>query len=389
MLSKTRVALPRLISYILSFSTEETNNDVINQMFPSQVKSSDDFHFSCLKFGESRNINDFPEKLKSIFDPFLKDFVRHSSKKNFENDNNLSLYFSILYLLVNNFNKMPSRDQLNYITKVRDKLIIYISNNENMTQQCYDTMGWTKKDVMNSLIQFKTNKIITKLLADYFCINIFILNIIEDKIYVASDNDSYDIFRPNILLVFNNDIFEPLIYSDSHLIDYSSGPIKKLITVDKNFLILLDANMKEHKSPPFSINLSNIQKYIKPKEENMEKCDTAPPEIKKLVDLPIKDIPKPDSIKESPKDGSDGVENEYGEVIPDESDANAYIKDLEENNNSTIIASQLVFKISSKMKLDEIQTIAKKLNIVLEKAGSKKVKTKNELMDEINVILKK
>ncbi len=43
------------------------------------------------------------------------------------------------------------------------------------------------------------------------------------------------------------------------------------------------------------------------------------------------------------------------------------------------------------MKLDDLQTIAKKLNIDLEKKGVKKKtnKTKGELIDEINCILKK
>ena len=46
-----------------------------------------------------------------------------------------------------------------------------------------------------------------------------------------------------------------------------------------------------------------------------------------------------------------------------------------------------IFKISSKMKLEESQTIAKKLNLNLIKDNGKK-KTKMELIDDINKILK-
>lgn len=374
MLAKTRVSLPELISYVLSFSTEETNNDVMNMVFPSQVKSNDEFYFSCLKTGESKNINDFPEKLKTIFDPFIKDLVRHGSKKTYDNDNNLSFYFSVLYLLVNNFSKLPSKDQLNYITKLRDKLIIYVSNEDIIKQNEYETLGWIKKEIMNSLIKFKINKIIVKIVSDYFNMNIFLLNIMEDRIYVASENTSYDMFRPSILLAFNNDTFEPLVYSDSNLLDYNSGPIKKLITVDKNFILLIDANIKNDKQSPFVITLSNLNKYIK--EEKIEVIQT---------NIVIKE--------EENKESSDCVENDYGEVAIDESDANLFIKDIEEHNTPKT-PTQLIFKISPKMKLDELQEIAKKLNIVLDKEIKKgknisnKQKTKGELIDEINILLK-
>ncbi|QKF93761.1 hypothetical protein QKU48_gp0303 [Fadolivirus algeromassiliense] len=383
MLSKTRITPPKLISYILSFTTEDVNNDVMNMVFPSQIKSNDEFNFSCLKFGESKNINDFPEKMKTIFDPFIKDFIRYGIKKTFDNDNNLSFYYSVLSLLVNNFDKLPTKDQFNYITKLRDKLIIYMSNDEIFKQQEYTNMGWIKKDLMNSLIKFKINKIIVKIVADYFNINIFVLNIMEDRIYVSSDNETYDMFRPNIFLAFNNDTFEPLIYSDSGLLDYNSGPVKKLITVDKNYVNIMNANLKDDKILQFTITLSNINKYIKDDSRKNNKIDSesTPQEI----------------IEEKENtDVSDEIENNYGEIIPDESDANAYIKDIEENNNSKQItpATQLVFKISPKMKLEELQEVAKKLNITLEKETKKgktvisKQKTKGELIDEINVVLK-
>lgn len=375
MLSKTRVSLPKLISYILSFSSEETNNDVMNMVFPSQMKSNDEFNFSCLKVGESKNINDFPEKLKTLFDPFIKDLMRHGSKKNYDNDNNLSFYFSILYLLINNFNKLPSKDQLNCITKLRDKLIIFVSNEDNIKQQEYDNMGWIKKDVLNSLIKFKINKIIVKIVADYFNINIFVLNTIEDKIYVASDNSSYDMFRPSIFLVFNNDTFEPLVYSDSNILDYNAGPVKKLITVDKNYILLMDANLKNDKQIPFIISLSNLNKYIKKETETVQQ------------NIVIKEE------EEETKESSECVENDYGEVVLDESDANVFIKDIEEHKTPAA-PTQLIFKISPKMKLEEIQEVATKLNIILDKeikkgkSVSNKQKTKIELIDEINLVLK-
>ena len=410
MLSKKRITLPKLTSYVLSFTADNTNNDILDVVFPGQIKSNDEFQFSCLKFGESKNINDFPEKLKNIFDPYIKDIIRYGSRKTFENDINLSLYYSVLAQLIKNYEKFPLKDQLNYITKLRDKLIIYVSNGDIMQSQEYDKLGWNKKDVTNSLIQFKSNKLVMKLIADYFNINIFVLNIVEDKMYVVSENDYYDMFRSNIFIVFNVDTFEPLIYSDSNLLEYNSSPIKKLITVDKHFIILMDANLIDHQPLQFNIKLSNIDKYskiipenVKPNNDNLN--DNLNDNKQDDDNLNDKTNSSHEDIKMSQDKINNiiDVENEYGEVLPDESDANAYIEDIEGSDpksklnaktNSVIDSTQLIFKISPKMKLEELQTIAKKLNINIEKnnkqtTGKKKlIKTKGELIDEINGVLK-
>ena len=396
MLSKKRITLPKLISYILSFTTDNANKDILDTVFPCQIRSNDEFQFSCLKFGESKNINDFPEKLKNIFDPFIKDLIRYGSRKTFESDMNLSLYYSILAQLIKNYEKFPLKDQLNYITKLRDKLIIYVSG-DIMQEHEYDKLGWTKKDITNSLIQFKSNKLVMKLIADYFNINIFVLNIVEDKLYVISENDYYDMFRSNIFVVFNIDTFEPLIYSDSNILEYNSGPIKKLYTVDKNSIILMDTNLIDHQPLQFNIKLSNLNKYAKMIPVNENNIVISIQDTINDTAEQINDIAEQINAKTEVD-----IENEYEEVVPEESDANAYIKDIEKSESEKVnmkkqsdklISTQLVFKISPKMKLSELQKIAEKLNIVLEKdntqSGKKKlVKTKGELIDEINSVLK-
>lgn len=400
MQAQKRVELTKLISYILTFAEKTVETEVLESIFPDQIKSNDEFTFDFLNVGDSKNINDFPSKLKGIMDPYLKDVLRHGLVKKFEENNqtteNLSLYASVLYTLVENYKKLPTKSQYDYVLKLRDKLIIYISNNETIKFHGYkDELGWVKKDIVDSLVKFKTNKIILKLLADYFYINIFLFNVVEDKIYVVSENDSYDMFRKSILLVLNESTFEPLVFSGNSLLDNNSGPIKKMITVDKKFLILLDTNLKDNVTPHFTIKLSNLQKYIKEVPE-------VEPTVPVNKDKEEVEVVKEES-KEEVEDESDN-ENEYEEIVPNESDANAYIKDIEQTEKEVvskkgkqapaIIVPQLVFNISATMKLAEMQEVAKKLNIDLTKdskaqKGKKLVKTKKELMDEINLVLKK
>lgn len=345
MLSKKRVTLNRLISYIESFTdTNTTSENAMDNVFKNAIKSNDEFKFETLKFGDSRNINDFPDKLKKIFDPFLKDFRRIGTRHTIDdNITNTSLYYSVLLCMLPELQKMTLAEQSAFVTKFRDKLIIYMSNED---------MGKLKKDIMTSMIQFKSNKFVIKLISDYFRINIFILNIIDDKPYVMSNVDSYDLFQPNIFLVHHNETFEPLSYRGTFILKHTSEPIKKLVNVDKALITL----MNDKKDYPFSIKLQDITKHQ--------------PAIKQPI------------VKEEVCE----VQNEYEEVYPTESDTNVFIKDVEEKSNIT-------FKLSPKMKLDELQNIAQKLKITLDKGldknGKKKSKTKGELIDEIQLALKK
>ncbi|ARF09633.1 hypothetical protein Indivirus_2_12 [Indivirus ILV1] len=358
MLPKKRVDLTSLISYVLSFAEKTIDNTVLESIFPDQVKSNDEFSFNSLNYGKTSNISNFPIKLKLIMDPYLKEIVRHGINTKFDNDIDLSLYASVLFHVIPNYQKLSEHDQYDCIIKLRDKLIIYISNNDNIKFNNYgEELGWVKKDIVDSLVKFKTNKVTLKLIADYFYLNIFLFNVIEDKIYVVSENNSYDMFRKSIMLVLNESTFEPMVYNNILISEYTSGPIKKLVTVDKKFLVLLDTNLKDSIPAHFTIRLSDISKYLK--EEN-----------------------KPEQSQDT-----DNQENEYAEVIPNESDANAYIKDIESTEKEIVNKPQLVFNISQKMKLSEIQDIAKKLNIDLNNGPKKK--TKIELMNEINSVLKK
>lgn len=357
MLSKKRVTLPKLLSFVLSLTTDTTgDNNALEFVFNNQVKSNDEFKFNCLKVGESKNINDFPEKLKTIFDPFIKEFIRYGSRSSFETleDNNLSLYYSISSCIIKDFRILPSTEQLTFMNKLREKIIIFLTNEETFKNCDYEKLGWVKKDIINSFVQYKTNKPVLKVIADYLNINIFILNIIEDKIYVVSENDSYDMFRSSIFLAFNEDVFEPLLYLDNLALDYLTAPVKKLVTVDKNLLLIMNTSMTNDTQINFNLKISNLDNQVKKQLETDKKHEE----------------------HKNSSDNNDTVENEFGEVI---------VEDSEEPD------AKLIFHISPKMKKDELQQIAKKLGIDIEKDGAKKKipKTNNELINEINTKLKK
>ena len=106
--------------------------------------------------------------------------------------------------------------------------------------------------------------------------------------------------------------------------------------------------------------------------------------------------------KDDKKSSDNEVINDYTEIVPTETEIDIYhdneSSDSSNNNfgNERIIKSQsnplLIFKVSLKMKLGEIQEVANKLNIIIEKdskskSGKRIPKTKSELLSEINQII--
>lgn len=322
MLAKKRVTLNKLLSYVHSFTVPETQNFMKNDSV-----NIEQLKIQILNEDQYININDFPKNLKNIFDPFIKNIVRYGV------NNSSSLYSSVLFLLIENFKNLSNDEKLNAITKLRDKLIAFYSNESILEVNEFMPLNWIKKDVITYLIQLKNNKIVLKIIAEYFHLNIFILNIAEDNIYVISSNDFFDIFRRNIIIAYHDDIFEPIMYDKLPMIDYTNELIKKLVNVDKNKLILLKIITDGENKINFNVGLNNLSKCM--------------------------------------------TDNEYDEI-----DENIFVKEIESTSKCSI-------KLTTKMKLSELQEIALKFNIKIEKDDCNKKKTKNELYNDINKILQK
>ncbi len=372
MIQKNRITLPKLISFVKGISEDTTKINYIVEK-PTIFKQNDTT-FKCLNYRDTKITSDLPTKLRSYFDPFIKEFIRHSSLLKLSSTNeNISAYYCILKLCIPKFEEFTQQQQIDYIKCLREKLIAYVSNTEIFKTNGYEKLKWNKKSIIQSLVQFKLTKITLKLMADYFSVNIFILNIQEDKLYVVSGNDFYDMFRFNVFVSLNNETFESLTYLKNGLLEYNNVLVKKIISIHKNIVILFDTNLNE------TTNDSELEFTIK------------------LDTFNIIIVNK---------------ENEYDEIILSEMDENAYVRDIEvkKNNhneqnklldNTTITANDntentdnnatgIVFNVSLKMKLDVLQDMATKLNIDINKGlanGKKKLKTKNELVEEINKIM--
>lgn len=244
-----RLTLEKLVEYVNTL----TKKDISSQL--SVTKRN------CMKFVFPLDVNSrdgilqYPKTITNIFDPFVKNIIRYgvSIDEDFEN---LTLYRSILFLLVSEFSKKDDETQDKYISKLRNNLTYYVSNLSTLS---YTDFGWSKKDIVNSIIQYKANKIILKILADYFNVNIMIINIVDEKIYIISENSIYDIFRPTVFLSYYNNIFEPLSYNNELVLNNDHELLKKLINVNRHLLILMDINAKTNNFYKVDIQLKNLE----------------------------------------------------------------------------------------------------------------------------------
>ena len=408
-----RITLNKLIQYIQTNVELPNNKEVEKKNLITTNHNPDDFKFAILGYKERKTIVDFPKKLKEIFDPFTKDLQRIGVLRKFQNkEKNISLIFSTLLCILDNFGELDEASQQKYIEEVRKKLVNEVLDEGYFMKKGYKELNWKKTELKNSINEFRNNKMMLRVLSDYFNLNIFLLNIAEDRIYAIYSEDNFNIFKMNMFLVFSDDQFEPLFYTNCKLWKFDLEPFKKLINVDKQKINILDVDFSEKLDKPdeqkektFQIGTEELEKYLDlskkivneenstqtgPNTQNTQNAQTAPD---------VQTLESAQSVKAKSK------ENDFDEVFEnvDHKTENECTENMTENiadnmnsNNEKDIfctlssksskSSKANVQIDLKMKLDDLQKIAKKYNIKLEQDGANgksKKKTKKELYDEL------
>jgi len=367
-----RITLNKLINYVIKITKENnqlklTENNIYS-IKTGDIKYIDKFKFNNLVLNEEKNVGDLPKNLKKIFNPFIKDTYRIGIVNNIiDNYDNTSLFYSFLLCIIDNFSNFSLEKQKDYVITLRDKLILDIERENLFSKFEYNKLKLQKKELLESIKNFKNNRITLVLLSDYFNINIFLLNILEDKLYVIYSEDKFNIFKINIFLVFYNDFFSPLKYNNEYLLNYNNTLLKKIVNVDKLQIYTLHINTNNEKKI-FEVDMEDLNKYC-----------------------------------------NNNVDNNYDEVFVDEVAGELYIDDPGETevdiesikNEEDIFFTQKDIKnikkikikkeLNKKMKLSELQDMAKKNKISIydgvTKNGKNKNKTKNKLYKELKELI--
>ncbi len=408
-----RVTLNNLISYALTCN-EYADSDDYNQNDSSFDQNNsnnyDDYDltvnnnmeknvFKQLIFGESNSITDLPKNLKAMFDPFIKD-VKRQGILNEHISNSTSLLFSILYCICDNFLDFSGYKQLQTVKGLNRKLSTSIFGKSKLFEKFeYKDKGWTKKELKDALNDYKNNKMVLQVLSDYFNINIFLLNVSDDKLYAIYSEELFNMFKMNVFISHSDGVFEPLCYNDKKLWRYDDEPLKKLINVEKQKINVMDVNFSGKNDGDerlFQAGSEDLNKYL-----NLEQDNSYQDTIDNSEDSISHDITEED--------------NDYDELFSENKESShhedIYINDPEETeidiesvkHDKDIFCTQDDVKAKKKKKNNKdysdlegintrmtvviLQKLAKKYDVDIgngmTKTGKIKYKTKQELYDEL------
>jgi predicted house-cleaning noncanonical NTP pyrophosphatase (MazG superfamily) len=260
---------------------------------------------------------------------------------------NISLYYSILYLLDDDFNNMDEFKQVDSINILINKMCSDINSNALITKYNYKEIKIKKKDLLSEISNYKnTNKVI-KFLSDYFDINIFICNLEFNKLYCACDNNYYNKYRNNIVICkINPNSFEPLMTKKNKILSYDNHIMKNLLD-----------NHKDDILPIYG-------------------CDFI---IRSDFDID-NDLADENNIDEK-------NDENFDEQVDEKNDENFDEQVDEKNDENVDEYKDKKPKYSLKSRLNDLQKIAKLYNINLKKKidGREKNKTKSEIILDLDL----
>lgn len=331
-----------------------------------------------LKFQNFKKINYLPKNLTDIFTSNSENLnmylhagslekIKYSTHKSIEKKEiNISFYSSILCCLNQSFLSQSLFHQSNFITCFINRLCLEASDSK-FKQFEYKNLGWDKNELVNNIANGEIDENIIKYLSDYFHINIFILNLEEDKLYFGG-GENYIPYKETIfLLKYNDDNYEPFFTEKTRTFSFSDPIIKTIKKFSNKIGIYV---ISDKMNLMFGETEENLDKYI-------HKSKTR--KLKKYVQVETNCNNDINAFDECPSE--DDVENSEIENITEQQITKK--TSSESTSNEHIDPNS----ISISMKVDELRKIAKKLNIDI--MINDKLKTKPTLIKEIKNKIKK
>lgn len=168
----------------------------------------------------------FPKNISDIFEDL------NISKKNIsvtninfsgkiETEPYLTFFQSIFYCVDNNFINNEIKFQKEYISNFIDELKSFLTKN-------YNDNKLSKREIFDmSLLVPPINPLLIKYIGIYLKINIFILDILTDKIYIYNNGLIFD--YKNIFLAITDTNYEPIIFENKTSFILDSSIMQKIV----------------------------------------------------------------------------------------------------------------------------------------------------------------
>jgi len=333
----------------------------------SEKKINLDDQLEKLKFQDIRKTGKLPPKLTEFFKPNSDNFHKYIhagvldkielEKHQFSNFH-ISLFSSIFSCLIQQFTYQSKHFQSMFIAKFLSR---FINEATNTKYNCifkffkYEfKYAWNQESFCKDLSSGLWTNQVLKYLSDYLHINLFILDINEDQLSYCG-GEIFVPYKKNVfLLKFDETSFEPFFTEQTKTFAYNDNIMKTL---------------KEKYDDINVLQISNEMMIFNEGSDGESK------------DLKIKS-----SSDSSYEDNSEMELNGYDDL--EQTETKYHVKDIsearsdsDESDNSDNSDDSEEIQVNETMKLVELQSIAKKLDIKLE--ANKKKKTKQQLIKDI------
>lgn len=324
------------------------------------------------------------KSLSQLLEPIMQDIYIQEVESN-------SIVECILLSIMPDY-KLNRNQYLEYIRK---ELFSYIKKTDFDLN--YKKLDWNRNDIYQYLEEKIINKYILQLIADYFYINLFVLDDETGHVTICGGNSCVPYKKyvcvlkdqDNYKLISHNNLFNILRnYKDLQILNVSNKKNIVSYTLEPT-VESLSRYIEKEKPMGFEVKmLANKAKYYKELEEKKN--------YDKEVELELKRKEQEQNNLELKK-AQDKKEQNKKEQDKKEQDKNSQLNsielvetehpqiDIEQENNNKIKTYSL--SELKKLKVEELYEIATNLNITVEakktKTGKPVNKTKIVLIDEI------
>ena len=185
-------------------------------------------------FPNKRNLivygNDFPDKFAKLFG---KNYYRYGVNSYDINQENISLYSSILTILDKEFISLGISEQQK---KVKE-FITFLLNKlpQNYSESHLKSLNISKETIKENIV--KMDWLIMQLVVTVLKLNILVFDFAEMERYILYNDEFCNPWQPFIFLAKKDEYYEPILSEKKNLYSFNDNLLKKLLRKKLTILV--------------------------------------------------------------------------------------------------------------------------------------------------------
>jgi hypothetical protein len=400
-----KFSVSELIQYI---NLNKSAISSVNIVDLNSIKNLEEKELNKLNYRNTKQVHFLPTNLNELFDVENNKYLHSGVLQNIPScNNNISFYSSLLICLKPAIFSQESQYQKKIITALLECLKLEVN------KFSYKKYGWNTNDLRKNVIEGVIGSNVIKYVSDYFWINIFILDIENDSLMYGG-GDTFIPYKKNIFLIFHKDgSFEPFYNEKNKFFPFndtllqnilknkdkvsvyklSNSMICELNETEEDLELYLgrkkkisDKNSQENnkENNNNNNNKNNNKNNNESDNENSNDNDNdneSDNENSNDNDNDNESDNENSNDNDNDNESNNESDNESNNENSNDNNDNDNESNNENSNDNDKEVQDLSEKYLKKLKLQELQKIAKSRGIDIQK--NKKNKTKDQLTNEI------